>query len=459
MADKVKNIEKPSELQRDLKNRHIQLISIGGVIGTGLFLGSGKSIAMAGPSILLTYLIVGIFVFFIVRALGELLMSNLKRKSFLDFVDHYLGHKTGFITGWTYWFAWVALGATDLTATGMYMKFWAPDLPQWLPEVVAILILLAINLSAVKYFGEIEFWFALIKVVAVIALIIVGAIIIFANIGNGTSDASITNLWQQGGFFTGGWSGFLLSFQIVTFAFVGVEVIGVIAGEAEKPERNIPKAINNVPLRVGIFYIGALLVIMCVHPWSVYKAGESPFVEVFSQAGVTIAASIINFVVLTAAASACNSALYSSSRMLTSLSDQNNAPKAFSVLTRHGTPKYALFTCAGVVFSVIILNIFVPSRAFDIASSLSTICFVFVWCVIIITHMVYRKQTPKEKLGKFRMPLYPYSSYAIFVFIALVTVVMLFIVDTLIALIILPIFLVILYVAYHFYHRNKSIEK
>lgn len=447
-------------LERGLKNRHIQLISIGGVIGTGLFLGSGKSISLAGPSILLAYVIVGIIIFLLMRALGELLLSDTSKPSFIDFIEQYLGRGSAFVTGWTYWFCWICLGMTDLTATGMYVRYWAPDIPQWLPEVFALLILAIINICQVKHFGELEFWFALIKVVAIIALIVLGIILLFAALWDPNSGASVTNLFsaETGGFFPTGAGGFLLSFQMVTFAFVGVEVIGVMAGEASNPKVTLPKAINNVPVRVGLFYIGSIFIILCVHPWTTYTPNESPFVNIFSEVGILVAASVINAVVLSSAASACNSSIYSTSRMLYSLSKAKNAFKSATKLTKNGVPVVSVLTSSAVILAAVLLNYFVPEDAFSILTSLSTICFLFVWFIIVLVHYKYRRslqasgsqeQIALDGNGKpFRMPFFPYANFLIFAFLMFVAIVMLFIFDTLIALICLPFWLIALVIIY-----------
>lgn len=448
-------------MTRGLKNRHVQLISIGGVIGTGLFLGSGKSISLAGPSILLTYVLVGVVVFLVTRALGELLLSNLNYHSYVEFIEQYLGKRHAFVTGWTYWFCWIALGMTDLTATGMYMRYWAPDLPQWIPIVITLLVLTAINLGAVKHFGELEFWFALIKVVAVIALIVVGVVILVSSLWTGDGGASVSNIWaHEGGFFPHGFSGFMLSFQMVTFAFVGVEVIGIMAGEADNPRKNIPKAINNVPIRVGIFYVGSIFILLSLHPWTAYTANSSPFVDVFSQIGVVVAATIINCVVITAAASACNSAIYSTSRMLYSLGKGKNASKSTTKLSKSGVPHNAVIISAVIILASAALNYFIPNDAFNILTSLSTICFLFVWVMIILTHFKYRKSVhapaPIREGGKeFRLPFFPYTSYIILASIAVICVVMLFIFDTLLGLLCLPIWVGALYLICWYRTRKR----
>ena len=385
-------VEEQQELQRGLKNRHVQLISIGGAIGTGLFLGAGKTIQLAGPSILLAYLITGCVCFFIMRALGELLLSNTNNHSFLDFVAEYLGKKVAFVTGWTYWFCWVAIAMADLTAIGMYVRYWVPGVPQWLPELIALILLLGLNMVAVSLFGELEFWFALIKVVSIIAFIIVGIYMILTHYKTSAGPASITNLWSHGGFFPTGTKGFILSFQMVTFAFTGIELVGLVAGETKNPEKVLPEAINNIPIRIILFYLGSLFVIMSIYPWNSLDANNSPFVEVFSEIGITIAASLINLVVLSAAASACNSAIYSTGRMLRSLSQEGSAPKKFRQLTSHRVPGNALVFSTIVIFISVILNYVMPSEVFTLVSSIATTCFLFIWGILVYTHLKYRSK-------------------------------------------------------------------
>lgn len=331
-------------LTRGLKNRHVQLMAIGGAIGTGLFLGAGKTIQLTGPSILLAYIITGVVLFLIMRALGELLLSNLQYHSFVDFVRDYLGNMAAFITGWTYWFCWISIAMADITAVGMYTQFWFPNVPQWMPGLIALVILLIMNLATVKLFGEMEFWFALIKVIAILALIVVGLYMIFKGFTTDQGTASFTNLWSHEGWFPNGMHGFIISFQMVVFAFVGMELVGLTAGETENPEKVIPKAINQIPIRVLLFYVGALLIIMSIYPWKAIVPSESPFVQVFAAVGIATAAGIVNFVVLTSAASACNSAIFSTSRMVFSMAKDRNAPESFARLNGRKVPSNALFS-------------------------------------------------------------------------------------------------------------------
>ncbi len=447
--------EEQQELQRGLKNRHVQLISIGGAIGTGLFLGSGKSIQLAGPSILFAYLITGCICFFIMRALGELLLSNTNNHSFLDFIAEYLGKKAAFVTGWTYWFCWIAIAMADLTAMGMYVRYWAPGVPQWLPEIIALVLLLGLNMVAVSLFGELEFWFALIKVVAIIAFIIIGAYMIITHYKTSAGTVSISNLWSHGGFFPKGGKGFILSFQMVTFAFAGIELVGLVAGETKNPEKVLPEAINNIPIRIILFYLGSLFVIMSIYPWNSLNADNSPFVEVFSEIGITIAASLINLVVLSAAASACNSAIYSTGRMLRSLSQEGSAPKRFRRLTTHRVPGNALVFSTIVIFISVVLNYIMPSEVFTLISSIATTCFLFIWSMLVYTHLKYRKSILGKKAHSFRMPFYPFSNYLVFLYMAFTCVVLLLGKDTRIALLLTPVWFICLLVIYRIKYEKK----
>ncbi len=441
---------KNQNLSRGLKNRHVQLLAIGGAIGTGLFLGSGRSIHLAGPSILFAYMITGVICFFIMRALGELLLSNLNYHSFVDFVYEYLGDRAAFITGWTYWFCWISLAMADLTAAGLYIQYWFPSIAQWVPSLIVLVILLIMNLTTVKSFGEMEFWFALIKVIAIMALIIIGTFMIIKGFSTDVGASSFANLWSHGGLFPNGVSGFILSFQMVVFAFTGIELVGLTAGETEDPERVIPKAINNIPIRIIIFYIGALLVIMSIYPWNSINPDKSPFVQVFSAVGIVAAASIVNFVVLTSAASACNSGIFSTSRMVYSLAKENNAPQSMKKLTSTQVPSNATVFSATVILISVILNFIMPEGVFVLITSISTFCFIFIWAIIVICHMKYRKTNPKlAAKSKFKMPLYPIINYIILAFLAFVIVTLALNNETRVALFVTPVWFIMLGVIYN----------
>lgn len=314
----LENTESTSEqgdLKRSLSNRHLQLIAIGGAIGTGLFMGSGKTISLAGPSILIIYMIIGFMVFLVMRALGELLLSNLKYKSFIDFSTDLIGPWAGYFVGWTYWLCWITIGIADLSAIIYYLQFFNGGMPFTPGEgvmisVAAIVFIMGLNLVTVKLFGELEFWFALIKIIAIVVLIAVGLWMIFTGFTSTTGEiASFSHLWSHGGMFPTGVTGFLAGFQIAIFAFVGVELVGTTAAETKDPEKNLPKAVNSIPIRIIVFYVLSLVIVMSVTPWNVIDPAVSPFVNLFSQAGIAAAAIIMNLVVLSSVMSSMNSTL------------------------------------------------------------------------------------------------------------------------------------------------------
>ena len=442
------------ELKRDLKNRHVQLIAIGGTIGTGLFLGSGRAIQLAGPSIIFSYLIIGISLFFVMRALGELLLSNAGYTSFTEFAAEYVGPWAGFVTGWTYWFCWIMTAMADIIAVGVYMQYWF-DIPQWIPALACLVILLCLNLLTVKLFGELEFWFSLIKVVTIIALIIIGVVLLVMGFKTNTGTVSVTNLWSHGGMFPNGMSGFLLSLQLVVFSFVGVELVGVTAAETANPKKNIPSAINKIPVRILLFYIGAIFVILCVNPWTQLDAASSPFVEVFALIGIPVAAGIINFVVLTSAASAGNSGLFSTSRMLFTLSNNNEAPRKFAALNKHSVPSNALITSTVVVSIGALLSKIIPEQAFTVVTTISAICFIWVWSIILISHIRYTKTRPDLRaVSTFKAPFTPFINYVILGLFLFILIVMLFAEATRLSLLMTPFWFILLVILYN-YQKNK----
>jgi len=413
------------QLARKLKRRHVQMIALGGAIGTGLFLGSGSAIEHAGPSILLAYAVGGFFCYLMMRALGELLLSNTKLHSFLEFINLYLGKKFEFGVGWTYWLCWISLAMADLTASGIYIRYWFPGIPQWVTPLVIILILLAFNMLSVSVFGELEYWFSMIKVVAIVALIVTGAILIGSSADVGGHTVTMTNLVSHGGFFPKGFDGFLTSFSLVIFAFTGIEMVGITAGEAENPERELPRAINSLPIRISFFYVGALFVIMSIYPWNEITASQSPFVQVFSDVGIKAAASIINFVVLTAALSACNSAIFSTSRTLFTLAHSKNAPKWMGKVNRFNVPARSLLFSSLILLIIVVLNYVMPSTVFTLISNVATTNFIIVWCSLLVCHLIYKK-TAEHQQTTFQLPLFPLSNWATLAFFIGVTVILCF---------------------------------
>ncbi len=453
----VQELKKEEDLQRGLKNRHIQLIAIGGAIGTGLFLGAGKSIHLAGPSIMLNYALIGVMLFFMMRALGEMLIYSPTSGSFTHFAESFIGPWAGFITGWTYWFCWIVTGMAEITAVGLYVKYWFPSIPQWLTALAAVLVLLLINMSAVKAFGEIEFWFALIKIITIIALIGIGIVLIVMGYESHGTQASLSNLINHGGFFPNGSSGFVLAFQMALFAFAGVELVGVTAGEAQDPDKTLPSAINNIPARILLFYIGSLIVLMSIYPWDKIDPDTSPFVSVFKLIGIPAASGIINFVVLTSAMSSCNSGLFSTGRMLYTLANEGKAPKKLGLLNKKQVPAPALIVSTVFLSFGVLLNYLLPEEVFTLVTSIATICFIWVWGIILVAHLRFRKLKPEDaKKSAFKMPLSPVINWIVLAFFAFVIVVLGFAADTRIALFITPVWFVILIIAYMITKRNTE---
>ncbi|MEN5201489.1 D-serine/D-alanine/glycine transporter [Pseudomonas wadenswilerensis] len=449
-------------LQRSLSNRHIQLIAIGGAIGTGLFMGSGKTISLAGPSIIFVYMIIGFMLFFVMRAMGELLLSNLNYKSFIDFSADLLGPWAGYFTGWTYWFCWIITGIADVIAISAYSQFWFPDLPQWAPAIACVGLLLSLNLITVKMFGEIEFWFAMIKIIAIVALVGTGLYMVMAGFQSPAGrTADLANLWNDQGMFPHGLMGFFAGFQIAVFAFVGIELVGTTAAEAKNPERNLPRAINSIPIRIIVFYVLALIIIMAVTPWRDVVPGKSPFVELFVLAGLPAAASIINFVVLTSAASSANSGVFSTSRMLFGLAQQGDAPKRFEQLSKRSVPASGLlFSCTCLLAGALLMYV-IPDlvEAFTLVTTVSAILFMFVWSLILLSYLNYRKQRAAlHQASKYKMPGGRLMCWVCLAFFAFILVLLSLEHDTRQALIVTPLWFVLLTVTYQFVRRNRQAQ-
>ncbi|MGM3174788.1 D-serine/D-alanine/glycine transporter [Dickeya lacustris] len=456
MTDKTQhNTEANSQndLRRNLTNRHIQLIAIGGAIGTGLFMGSGKTISLAGPSIIFVYMIIGFMLFFVMRAMGELLLSNLNYKSFSDFSADLLGPWAGFFTGWTYWFCWVVTGIADVVAISAYAQFWFPEFSQWISSLLCVLLLLTLNLATVKLFGEMEFWFAMIKIVAIVALIAIGAgLVAMQFVSPSGAVASLSNLWRDGGLFPKGLSGFFAGFQIAIFAFVGIELVGTTAAETKNPNVVLPRAINAIPIRIIMFYVFALIMIMSVTPWSHIAADKSPFVEMFVLVGLPAAASVINFVVLTSAASSANSGVFSTSRMLFGLARQGDAPAYFGRLSKRAVPSGGLlFSCICLLCGVVLIYL-IPDvmTVFTLVTTVSAILFMFVWSIILCSYLVYRKKRPQlHRQSAYKMPCGIIMCWMCLAFFAFVLVLLTLQPDTLQALIVTPVWFVVLAIAYY----------
>ncbi|WP_094604038.1 putative transport protein YifK [Sporomusa silvacetica DSM 10669] len=446
-------------LHRGLHDRHIQLIAMGGVIGVGLFLGSASAIKTAGPGILLAYLLGGIIVFFIMRALGEIAVTYPVSGSFAQYATTFLGSKFGYITGWNYWYQWVVGCMCEITAVGMYMKFWYPDIEQWIPALAALACMTVVNLVAVKFYGEFEFWFALIKIIAIVGMILIGSLMILFGIGNEGVALGISNLWANGGFLPFGIQGVFMSMVMVTFAYCGSEGIGLTAGEAKDPSKTLPSAIDKVFWRVLIFYVGSLFVILSIYPWDQIGTIGSPFVATFKKLGISGAAAIINFVVVTAALSACNTGIYSSGRFLYSLALRGEAPAYFRKLNSSQVPQRGILATTSVILVGVILNYCAPAQVFVYVTSLNVSGALWTWLMILLTQLKFRERLMPDEINKlkYRMPGSPYTNWICIAYLLLVAIIMFVNDQTRIAIYLAPVWFGLLYFTYSvFIAKNSS---
>ena len=399
---------------------------MGGAIGTGLFLGSAQVIQSAGPSIILGYAIGGLIAFLIMRQLGEMIVEEPVAGSFSHFANKYWGKFPGFLAGWNYWILYILVAMTELTAVAKYINYWWPQIPAWSSVLFFFIVITLVNLGNVKFYGESEFWLAIIKVTAVVSMIVFGLYLLFtADVG---STASFSNLWAHGGFFPHGFDGLFYMLAFLMFAFGGIELIGMAAAEAENPEKTIPKAINQVVLRILIFYVGSLTILLSLVPWNQLDLGgldKSPFVMIFSQLGIGWAAHLLNFIILTAALSVYNSGMYANSRMLFGLAKQGNAPKIFEKVNKSGVPIPAVLFSALLIFGCVLLNYFVPEDALGHLMYIVVGALVLNWAMISLTHLKFKQAM--NKLGtktKFPALWAPVSNYLVLAFILTVLYIM-----------------------------------
>ncbi|MDZ5604144.1 amino acid permease [Pseudomonas sp. RP23018S] len=414
-------------LTRGLSSRHIRFMALGSAIGTGLFYGSASAIQMAGPAVLLAYLIGGAAVFMVMRALGEMAVRNPVAGSFGQYASTYLGPLAGFVLGWTYAFEMIIVCIADVTAFGIYMGFWFPEVPRWIWVLGIVFLIGGLNLCNVKVFGEMEFWLSLLKVGAIVAMIIAGLSIMAFGFGQvGAGGVGVDNLFAHGGFMPNGVSGLIASFAVVMFAFGGIEIIGITAGEAKDPHRVIPKAINAVPLRILLFYILTLFVLMCLYPWPQIGSQGSPFVQIFSNLGIGSAAAVLNIVVISAAISAINSDIFGAGRMMFGLAQQGQAPRGFAKLSQQGVPWLTVVVMGVALLLGVLLNYLIPENVFLLIASIATFATVWVWLMILITQVAMRRQMSREEVAelKFPVPFWPYGpalaiAFMVFVFVVL----------------------------------------
>ncbi len=432
-----------NELQRGLGARQMRMIALGGTIGVGLFMGATSTIKWTGPSVIFAYLIAGIFLFLVMRAMGEMVYLHPTSGSFANFASDYIHPVAGYLTAWSNVFQWVVVGMSEVIAVGEYMNYWFPDLPQWIPGVIVVALLAGANLVSVKAFGEFEFWFAMIKVVTIILMIVAGFGLIFFGLGNGGEAIGLSNLWAHGGFMPNGWIGFFFALSIVIGSYQGVELIGITAGETKDPQKNIKSAVNGVIWRILIFYIGAIFVIVTVYPWNELGNIGSPFVATFAKVGITFAAGLINFVVLTAAMSGCNSGIFSASRMSLNLSQKGMLPKFFGTVMKNGVPMWTVLAIATGILIGALLNVILPlfikgaDSVFVYVYSASILPGMVPWFMILISHLRFRKNHPEELEGHpFKMPGGAFTNYITMAFFIMVLIGMLFNKETVVSVII-----------------------
>ncbi|NMP27776.1 amino acid permease [Rahnella sp. SAP-1] len=444
------------ELHRGLKNRHIQLIALGGAIGTGLFLGIAQTIKMAGPSVLLGYAIGGLIAFLIMRQLGEMVVEEPVAGSFSHFAYKYWGNFAGFASGWNYWVLYVLVAMAELTAVGIYVQYWWPEIPTWVSALVFFVLINAINLTNVKVYGEMEFWFSIIKVVAIVGMIVFGAWLLAS--GHGGPEATVTNLWAQGGFFPNGIRGLVMAMAVIMFSFGGLELVGITAAEADDPEKSIPKATNQVIYRILIFYIGSLAILLSLYPWGKVVEGGSPFVLIFHALDSNLVATLLNVVVLTAALSVYNSCVYCNSRMLFGLAKQGNGPKALLKVDRRGVPVVAIGISALATALCVLINYLMPGKAFELLMALVVSALVINWAMISLAHLKFRQAKQREGVTtKFKALLYPLGNYICLLFLCGILVIMYMTPGIQISVILIPVWLILLAIGYKLKGKNGEV--
>ncbi|ENW04495.1 amino acid permease [Acinetobacter beijerinckii] len=445
--------QQQGNLQHGLSNRHIQLIALGGAIGTGLFLGISQSIKLAGPSVILGYAIAGLIAFLMMRQLGEMVVQEPVSGSFSHFAYKYWGAFAGFMSGWNYWVLNILVCMAELSAIGLYIQYWWPEIPTWASALAFFLLINGINLLHVKLFGEMEFWFSIIKILAILAMIGFGSYLLAT--GTAGPQASISNLWALGGFFPFGVEGLVMAMAVIIFAFGGIELFGITAAEARDPDKTLPKAVNQIIYRILIFYIATLFILFALFPWNQMANGGSPFVMVFASLDSHGVATMLNFVILTAAVSVYNGTSYCSSRMLLGLAQQGNAPKFLEKINKNGIPTNAVLVSAFVTVLCVLLNYAFPEKAFGLLMMLVVGAIVINWIVISWTHLKFRKAMQTQgQSTKFPSIAYPFSNYLCIIFMLGILVVMSLTPDMRIAVMMIPAWILCLMLAYYLKQRR-----
>ncbi|MFT9373325.1 amino acid permease [Liquorilactobacillus hordei] len=452
------------DLKRSMTAGQMEMISLGGAIGVGLFMGATSTIKWTGPSVLLAYMFVGLILYIVMRALGEMIYINPGTGSFADYATEYVHPLAGYLAKWANVFEYVVVGMSEVVAATEYLKYWWPNINPFFSGIIIIVFLVLANLASAKAYGSLEFWFAMIKVITIIMMIILGFMVIFFGFGNHGHPIGFSNLWSHGGFFTGGFTGFFFSMSIIVGSYQGIELLGISAGEVANPQKAIVKSVKSVLFRILIFYVGAIFVIVTIYPWNQLSSVGSPFVSTFAKVGITAAASIINFVVLTAALSGANSGIYSSSRMLFKLAHEGDAPKIFGRLSKRIVPNMAILGISGGILIGFVVDIIASayskstSDMFVIVFSSSVLPGMIPWFVILLAELRFRKNNPQlMSEHPFKLPLYPFSNYFALAMLVVIVFFMFINPDTRVSVIVGSAVLVVATIVYSVRHRNKSI--
>ncbi|MEU7632038.1 amino acid permease [Nocardia sp. NPDC049220] len=411
-----------------LTSRQLQMIAIGGAIGTGLFLGAGGRLAVAGPGLFLVYGVCGVFVFFILRALGELVLHRPSSGSFVSYAREFHGEKFAYVVGWMYFLLWSMTGIADATAIATYVRYWTPfqSVPQWVIALIALAVMLSINMVSVRWFGVLEFWAALVKVIALVTFLVVGTIILVGQFGIHGLPTGLSVISHSGGLFPTGVLPLVTTTTGVVFAYGAVELVGTAAGEAKNPAKIMPRAINSVIARIAVFYVGSLVLLGLLLPYTAFASGTSPFVTFFSKLGVSGAGTIMNVVVLTAAFSSLNAGLYSTGRILRSMAVNGSAPSFTSRMSRAGVPYGGILLTGLIALCGVVLNAIVPGKAFEIVLNISSLGTITTWAAIVLCQLQLWRLSRKGIADRpsFRLPGTPYTGIATLGFLATVVILM-----------------------------------
>lgn len=455
--------KKAPELKRSMTAGQMEMISLGGAIGVGLFMGASSTIKWTGPSVLLAYIFVGVILYIVMRALGEMLYVDPGTGSFADYASEHVHPIAGYLAEWANVFQYIVVGISEVVATTEYLRFWWKGTSDWVAGVIIILFLLVANLASAKAYATLEFWFAMIKVVTIILMILLGFAVILFGFGSGGHPVGFSNLWSHGGFFTGGLKGFFFSMAIIVGSYEGIELIGISAGEVSDPHKAIVKSVKSVLWRILIFYVGAIFVIVTIYPWNKLDSIGSPFVTTFAKVGITAAASVINFVVLTAALSGANSGIYSSSRMLYKLAHEGEAPKTFGYVSKRIVPSHAIIGITSGIFIGFMLNVLAQflnkslANVFVIVYSSSVLPGMVAWFVILLAELRFRRKNPHlMENHPFKLPLYPYSNYFALIMLVVIVVFMFINPETQISVVVGAAVLIVAALVYVVKHRKDK---